>query len=92
VSRQQFVTLLVKATENLLGRSMERNGTDQFVDDNGGTHEENIEKANDSGILEGIPVEGNRFVVSANVTRGEAAQMINNAVTRVLAPARVFVP
>jgi hypothetical protein len=73
---------------------LERDATDQFPDDDGSVHESNIEKAHDAGVLEGIPlsVEGGQFLTAANVTRGEAAHMIGNALTKVLAPAQVFVP
>ena len=92
VSREQFVTLLVQSTEDLLGRAIGTDGTDTFADDDGSVHELNIEKAHDTGILEGIPTEGDAFVRQANVTRGEAAQMIRNALVKVLAPARAFTP
>ena len=94
VSREQFVTLLVQSTEGLLGRALAKDLTDQFPDDDGSVHESNIEKAHDAGILDGIPisVEGGQFLTKANVTRGEAAHMIGNALTKVLAPARVFSP
>jgi hypothetical protein len=92
VSREQFVTLLVQSTEDLLGRALEADGTDTFIDDDGSVHELNIEKAHDAGILEGLPVRGDEFVRQAGVTRGEAAQMIRNALVKVLAPARAFTP
>jgi hypothetical protein len=92
VSREQFVTLLVQSTEDLLERTIGTDATDSFSDDDGSVHELNIEKAHDAGILEGLPVQGQSFLTQANVTRGEAAQMIRNALVKVLAPAQVFTP
>ena len=92
VSREQFVTLLVQSTEDLLERAIETDAIDSYSDDDGSVHELNIEKAHDTGILEGLPVQGDAFLRQANVTRGEAAQMIGNALVEVLAPARVFTP
>ena len=86
------MTLLVQSSEDLLGRGFETDPLDSFTDDDGSVHEPNIEKAHDAGILEGLPVQGQSFLTQANVTRGEAAQMIRNALVKVLAPAQVFTP
>ena len=92
VTREQFVSLLVQASEGLISGIpgsqdvLLPDATDTFTDDDGSVHERNIEKAHDHGILEGIPVQGSAFLTQANVTRGEAAHMIANVVRRVLGP------
>jgi hypothetical protein len=83
VTREQFVTLLVNVTERLAFRPLS-DASNVFTDDDGSVHETNIDKAAKAGILEGIPVQGTTFHTGAPVTRGEAAQMISNAVTKVL--------
>lgn len=89
ISRAQFATLAVRATEQVLGRTLVAGATNEFDDDNGSVHEPSIEKAVDNRMLSGVGAR--TFGPGTNVTRGQAASIVIGAVGNVLDPAKRFV-
>ncbi len=74
LTRQQAITIAVRAANNALGTpSPGWAGTLDYSDP---THGANIRKAEYNGLLAGLPLAG--FNLSANVTRGEVAQVLHN--------------
>jgi hypothetical protein len=88
VNRAQFATLAVQATEFVRGSLLLPGGLDAFDDDNGSVHEENIEAAYANGLLSGV--RPRVFGIGLDVTRGQAASVIINAVENVLAPEGIY--
>lgn len=88
ISRAQFATVAVRATERVLGAELATDDHDAFDDDNRSTHERNIEKAVDNGILSGVGPR--RFAPDDAVTRAQAGAIVMNAATNVLDPAGRF--
>lgn len=90
INRGQFATIAVNTVEFVLGSALVGDGVDGFDDDNGTTHESNIEKAADNGLLVGT---GTRmFSPGANVSRGQTASILIQAAGNVLFPAGAFAP
>ena len=88
VTRAQFATIAVQATEAILEEELEVDGTEDVGDDDGSVHEVNIEKAFDNGILSGAAP--GVFNPGRPVTRGQAASILIGALVNVLEPRGVF--
>lgn len=90
ITRAQFASIAVQATELILEEDLVADGTDDFDDDDGNIHESNIEKGVDNGLFEGT---GPRtFSPNDFITRGQTATIIINAIGNVLVPAGAFAP
>jgi hypothetical protein len=88
VTRAQFATIVVQATEAIIGEELGVDRIEDFDDDDASVHEVNIEKAFDNGILNGA---GPRtFNPGAPVTRGQATTILVGALVNVLLPLGVF--
>ena len=88
VSRAQFATIAVQATEAILDEELGVDGIEDFDDDDGSVHEVNIEKAFDNGLLNGAAP--GVFNPGTPVTRGQATSIIIGAIVNVLEPRGVF--
>lgn len=88
ITRAQFATITVRATERLLDAAMTSPAGDVFDDENGSIHESNIEKAAHNRVLNGVGAR--RFGPASNVTRGQAASIVIGAAGNVLDPANRF--
>ncbi len=88
VSRAQFATIAVQATEAILGEELEVDDIEDFDDDDGSVHEVNIEKAFDNGLLSGAAPRA--FNPGTPVTRGQATSILIGALVNVLEPRGVF--
>ena len=87
ITREQFATIAVQATERVLGVRIGTDGVDSF-DDVVGVHELNIEKAADNQILQGTGAR--TFSPTLHVSREQAATIVVRAVKNVLFPAGRF--
>ena len=91
ISRAQFASLAVQATEVALGEDLAANAADPDFDDiAGNVHAENIEKAFDNGMLVGTSPR--TFSPNQNVTRGQATSIVIGAAGQILFPAGEFCP
>ncbi len=90
ISRDQFASIAVNATEFVLGSALTADATDDFSDDDGNVHEANIEKAVDNGILNGATA--TTFAPKDDVTRGQTATIAIQAAGNVLFPANKWAP
>ena len=79
VSRAQTATLLVRAYEEATGFALRR-VRDAFLDDDGNTHEERIDKAAAAGLAAG---EAGRFSPGADVRRDQMATFLARMLDRV---------
>ena len=74
VTRAQMATFLVRALEELAP-----DATNYFTDDNGNTHEANINALRGAGVTMGCNAEGTLFCPSDTVTRAQMAAFIHRA-------------
>lgn len=89
VNRAQMATFLVRAYEYSQNRALPP-GNDAFDDDDGNTHEANINKAANAGFAAGT---GPRtFQPRQSVTRGQMATFIARVLDRVTADGGAFLP
>jgi CSLREA domain-containing protein len=79
VSRDQMASFLARATEITAGA-----GRDYFNDDNGNTHEANIDRTAAAGISTGCG--SYKYCPTASVTRGQMAAFLRRVVTPVPPP------
>lgn len=90
ISRAQFATMAVQATEVALGEDLESDSDSDFDDIEGNVHEDNIEKAFDNGMLVGTSPR--MFSPDLNITRGQATSIVIGAAGQILFPAGEFCP
>ena len=74
VTRAQMASFLVRALEELAA-----DDNDYFTDDNGNTHEANINALRGGGVTMGCNAEGTLFCPSDTVTRAQMAAFIHRA-------------
>ena len=74
VTRAQMASFLVRALEELAA-----DDNDYFTDDNGNTHEDNINALAGAGVTMGCNTEGTLFCPSDTVTRAQMAAFIHRA-------------
>ena len=78
LSRAQFASLLIRALEDLTGADYSAaGGVDYFVDDDGLTHEPNIDKLRYADVTQGCGVA--LFCPSQSLTRGQLAALLHRA-------------
>jgi hypothetical protein len=90
ISRAQFATMAVQATELALGEDLTADANRAFDDLAGNVHTENIEKAFDNGMLVGTSPR--MFSPNLNITRGQATSIVIGAAGQILFPAGEFCP
>lgn len=76
VTRAQTATMVTQAAAQVLGRSLPA-GRDTFIDDNGSTHEANIDRLAGVGIATGVG--GFDFGPATPVSRGAMASLLMRA-------------
>lgn len=84
VTRAQMATFLVRTYEYVAERSVSLSGVaDKFTDDNGSTHESNINKVALLGITQGKTA--TTYDPSSNVTREQMASLLARTLSRLVA-------
>ena len=79
VTRAQMASFIARAAELTIGA-----GRNYFYDDNGNTHEDNIDRSAAAGIASGCGTW--RYCPSGNVTRGQMAAFLHRIVSPVTPP------
>ncbi len=74
VTRGQAATFLVKSYEAATGRTLPA-GPDRFTDDDGSTHEANIDALAEAGVISGVSE--TRFAPNATLSRGQMAALLD---------------
>jgi hypothetical protein len=81
ISRAQMATFLVKAYEYRTGKTLEQR-RDWFREDNGSTHEANINKAADAGFTSGVSF--NTYAINGLVHRDQMATFLTRVLDRLV--------